>query len=390
MEINFENTETDALIERRKAIGEECNEKSGDELSALETELDAINAELEVRKAAAEKAEAEKRQSIRDAVANGAGEVIKTFEEEREKPMTDIEIRNSDAYIEAFARYIKSGNGDECRSLLTENNVSGTVPVPTYVEERIRTAWDNDEILSRVRKTYFRGNHKVPFERSADAAVVHSEGSSAISEENLLLGIVEMKPETIKKYVSFSTEAETMGGRAFVDYIYDEIIYQITKKAAAEGINDIKNASASSSASAVGVPVLKTAPSVIAIPSAAANLSDEARNVCVIMNRLTEVEFLSAQAAGSFSVDPFAGLPRVYTSALAAYSTLSENGVYAIVGDLDGLQFNYPEGDGVALIYDNITRKKEDIVEVLGRQYVAHAITAPGRFCKLTKPAAAT
>lgn len=389
MEFNFENTETEALIERRKAIGEECNEKSGEELSALETELDAINAELEVRKAAAEKAEAEKRQSIRDAVANGAGEVIKTFEEEREKPMTDIEIRNSDAYVEAFARYIKTGNGDECRSLLTEN-VSGTIPVPAYVEERIRTAWENDEILSRVRKTYFRGNHKVPFERSADAAVVHSEGSSAISEENLLLGIVEMKPETIKKFVSFSTEAETMGGREFVDYIYDEIIYQTTKKAASEGIGDIVSASASSDATSIGVPVVKTAPSVVAVPTAAAYLSDEAQNVVVIMNRLTEVEFLSAQAAGNFAMDPFAGLPRVYTSALGAYSTLSENGVYAIVGDLDGLQFNYPEGDGVAIIYDNITRKKEDIVEVLGRQYAAHAITAPGRFCKLTKPAAAT
>ena len=376
---------TAELIERRNAIGEECNTASGEALDALEMELDEINAELETRKAAEEK-----RQSIRDVVAAGAGEVIAEIKEEERKTMTDIEIRNSDAYIEAYARYIKSGNGDECRSLLTENNVSGTVPVPTFVEERIRTAWENDDILSRVRKTYFRGNHKVPFERSADAAVVHSEGSSAISEENLLLGIVEMKPETIKKFVSFSTEAETMGGRQFVEYIYDEIIYQITKKAASEGINDIKTASASSDATSIGVPVVKTAPSVIAIPTAAANLSDEAQNVVVIMNRLTEVEFLSAQAAGNFAIDPFAGLPRVYTSALAAYSTLSENGVYAIVGDLDGLQFNYPEGDGVAIIYDNITRKKEDVVEVLGRQYAAHAITAPGRFCKLTKPAAAT
>ena len=384
--MDFANTETAALIERRKAIGEECNTASGEALDALETELDAINAELETRKAAEEK-----RQNIRDAVASGAGEVIAEIkEEEREKPMTDIEIRNSEAYINAYANYIKTGDDKECRSLLTENATDGTVPVPTFVEERIRTAWENDAILSRVRKTYFRGNHKVPFEISATGAVVHSEGSSAISEETLTLGIVELKPETIKKFVSFSTEAETMGGRAFVEYIYDELIYQITKKAAAEGINDIKNASASNSSSAVGVPVVKAAPSVTAIPTAAANLSDEARNVCVIMNRLTEVEFLSAHAAGNFAVDPFAGLPRVYTSALGAYSTLSENGVYAIIGDLDGLQFNYPEGDGVSLIYDNITRKKEDIVEVLGRQYAAHGITAPGRFCKLTKPAAAT
>lgn len=384
--MDFANTETAALIERRKAIGEECNAASGEALDALENELDAINAELETRKAAEEK-----RQNIRDAVASGAGEIIAEIkEEEREKPMNDIEIRNSEAYIDAFARYIKSGDATECRSLLTENATNGTIPVPTFVEERIRTAWENDAVLSRVRKTYFRGNHKVPFERSADGAVVHTEGTSAISEENLVLGIVELKPATIKKYVSFSTEAETMGGRAFVEYIYDEIIYQITKKAAAEGIGDIAGASASSSASAVGVPAVKTAPSVTAIPTAAANLSDEATNVVVIMNRLTEVEFLTAQAAGNFAVDPFAGLPRVYTSALGAYSTLSENGVYAIVGDLDGLQFNYPEGDGVALIYDNITRKKEDIVEVLGRQYAAHGVTAPGRFCKLTKPAAAT
>ena len=73
-----------------------------------------------------------------------------------------------------------------------------------------------------------------------------------------------------------------------------------------------------------------------------------------------------------------------------SYICFNADGVYAIVGDLDGLQFNFPEGDGVATIYDNITRKKEDIVEVLGRQYAAHGVTAPGRFCKLSKPAATT
>jgi HK97 family phage major capsid protein len=382
--MNIPEMSVEELMERRTAIAAELDAPDAD-LDALESEVRSINEELETRKAA----EAQ-RQTIRDEVASGAGDVIAEIKEERNDiPMTDIEIRNSDKYIEAFARYIKTGNGEECRSMLSENG-SGTVPVPAYVEEKIRTAWENNAILSRVRKTYIRGNLKVPFERSADGAVVHSEGSSAISEENLLLGIVELKPETIKKFVAFSTEAETMGGREFVDYIYDEVIHQVTLKAAAEGVGDIVSASASHSASAVGVPVVKAAPSVTAIPTAAAYLSDEAQNVVVIMNRLTEVEFLSANAAGNFNVDPFAGLPRLYTSALSPYSTLSENGVYAIVGDLDGLQFNFPEGDGVATIYDNIPRKKEDIVEVLGRQYAAHGVTAPGRFCKLSKPAATT
>ena len=381
--MNIPEMSVEELLERRTAIAAELDAPDAD-LDALESEVRSINDELESRKAAEEQ-----RQSIRDEVAAGAGDVIAEIKEERKDTMSNIEIRNSDAYIEAFAKYIRTGNDEECRSLLTEN-VSGTVAVPAFIDEKIRTAWENNEILSRVRKTYLRGNLKVMFERSADDAIVHSEGSSAISEENLLLGIVEMKPETIKKVVSFSTEAETMGGRQFLDYIYDEVVKRITLKAAAEGIGDIVSASASHSGSAVGVPVVKAAPSVTAIPTAAAYLSDEAQNVVVIMNRLTEVEFLSANAAGSFNVDPFAGLPRIYTSALGAYSTLSENGVYAIVGDLDGLQFNYPEGDGVSLIYDNMTRKKEDIVEVLGRQYAAHGVTAPGRFCKLSKPAATT
>ena len=40
--------------------------------------------------------------------------------------------------------------------------------------------------------------------------------------------------------------------------------------------------------------------------------------------------------------------------------------------------------------YDDLTRKKEDIVEVLGRQYAAHGITKLGHFVNIKKPAAAT
>lgn len=385
MEFNFENTETEALIERRKAIGEECNEKSGDELTALETELDAINAELETRKAAEEK-----RQSIRDAVANGAGEIIKTFEkEEREKPMTEMEIRKSEAYVNAFANYIKTGDDKECRALLTEN-ASGTVPVPVIVDEIVRTAWERDGIMSRVRRTFIRGNLKVPFERSADPAYVHTEGTSAPTEEALLLGIVTMIPANIKKWIRLSDEAVAMGGEAFLRYVYDELTYQIVKKEAALAVGDIAGANTSNGATAVGVAKITAAPSVTTIPSAAANLSDEAENVVVIMNRLTEVEFLEAYAAGNFAVDPFAGLPRVYTSALPAYSSASDNAVYAIVGDLNGEHFNYPEGDDVIIKWDELSEAEADLVKVVGRVYAAHAVTGPGRFCNIAKPAAVT
>ena len=301
------------------------------------------------------------------------------------------EVRNSKAYIDAYAEYIKTGNDAEVRSLLTKNVVSGTIPVPEFLQEMIETAWESDGILSRVTRTNIRGNIKVPFELSADGAYVHVEGTTAPTEEALTFGLVSLIPETIKKWVSFSDEVNAMKGEEFLRYVYDELTYRITKKLADKCVDDIATASATSGSTAIGVPQVTMAPSVTTIPTAVANLSEDARGLVIIMNRLTEVEFMAAYAAGNFAVDPFAGLTRVYTSHLPAYSTATAgSGVYAIVGDLSGMRVNYPEGDDVVIKYDDLTRKKEDIVEVLGRQYAAHGITKLGRFVNIIKPAAVT
>lgn len=369
------------LEERKAQIAEAIDAPEAD-LDALEAEARSIREELEQRKS-----EEEKRNAIRTAVAQGEGVVERKIEVE-EKKMNPEEIRASKEYVDAYANYIKTGKDDECRALLTEN-VSGSVPVPVMVDQIVRTAWEKNEFTQRLRKTYFKGNVKVSFELSADGAYVHTEGTSAPTEESLTLGIVEMIPANIKKWITISDEAVALGGEAFVRYVYEELTYQIIKKLVALCVADVTGASASNSSSAVGVPVVKTAPAVTTIPTAVANLSDEAQNLCVVMNRLTEVEFLAAYAAGNFAVDPFAGLPRVYTSALSAYSTLSENGVYAIVGDLSAIQVNYPEGEGVIIKWDDLTLSEEDLVKIVGRQYAAHKITAPGRLVKLTKPAAA-
>lgn len=369
------------LEERKKEIGSAVDAPEAD-LDALEAEARAIKEEIELRNS-----EEEKRNAIRNAVAQGAGVVERKFEEEEKKPMDITEIRSSEAYINAFAEYIKSGDDKECRALLT-TNASGVVPVPVLVDDVIRTAWERSEFMNRVRKTNFRGNLKVAFELSADPAYEHTEGTTAPTEEALTLGIVEMIPKNIKKWITISDEAIAMGGETFLRYVYSELTYQIIKKLTALCVGDVVGASASNSSSAVGVPVIKQAPSVNVIAYAAANLSDEASNLCVVMNRLTEVEFLDAYASGNFAVDPFKGLPRVYTSALTAYSSLSENGVYAIVGDLSALQVNYPEGEGVIIKYDDMSLAEKDMVKIVGRQYAAHKITAPGRLVKLTKPAA--
>ena len=379
---------TIAELEARKAAIPAELDQEGADLDALQEEVRAINEELEARKA-----EAAKREEIRKAAA--AADVNGRRVANTETQPTLDEVRKSDRYINAYANYIRTGNADECRAILTETNPasvagSGPVPVPVLVDEIVRTAWDNDEILSRVRKTYFRGNLKVAFERSATAAAVHTEGTTAPSEESLVLGIVTMIPQNIKKWIKITDEAVTMGGEAFLRYVYDELTYQIIRKLSADVVGDIAGASTSHSSSAVGIPKSNVAPGVTAIATASGYLSDEARNPVIIMNRLTYAAFYEAYAAANFAIDPFMGLKVLYTNALPAYASANNNAVYAILGDLSGEQVNYPEGEGVAIKWDDLSEAEADLVKVVGRQYAAHAVTAPGRFVNITKPAAVT
>ena len=373
-------------IETRKAQILEEMEKDGADLEALQAEMEELSKNAEAIKEAAQKAD-----EIRKAIANGAAGIVVESHIEPRKPANDTEVRASQEYVEAYKKYILTGNAAECRSLLSTNATAATgyVPVPTLVEDIIKTAWESNDLLNRVNKTAFKGNLKVPFERSADNAYVHGEGTTGLTEEDLKIGVVELKPENIKKWIKISDEAIALGGENFVRYIYDEITYRVLLKLVSELIDDVDDAGTSNTGSAIGIPKYTEAPAVMTIANAAANLSEEARNLCVVLNRLTEQQFNAAYAAGNFAIDPFAGLPRVYSSAIPAYSTASGGDMYAIVGDLSALQVNYPEGEGVIIKWDDLTYAEDDMVKVVGRQYAGHGVTAPGRLVKLCKPSGA-
>lgn len=351
------------------------------------TEQSQLDALVEERKALDERREAlmvEARKADMLKVAQGAGNVVAAPVVEKR---SNDDVLASKEYVDAYARYLVNGNADECRSLLT-SNVSGQIPVPSIIDEIIRTAWDKSEILSRVRRTFVRGNLKVAFEKSADGAYVHTEGTSAPTEEEITLGIVEMIPANIKKWITVSDEAVAMGGERLLRYIYDEITYQIvTKKLTDLVVADIVAAPATATSTKASAAAITGAPGLTTVASAFANLSDEAQSPVVIMNKLTYANFKAAQAAGNFAVDPFEGLPVLFNNSLPAYDSASANAVYMIVGDLSGVQVNYPEGDNVVIKYDELSLAEKDLVKIVGRQYAAHAVTACGRFCNVKKGA---
>jgi HK97 family phage major capsid protein len=302
--------------------------------------------------------------------------------------MTINELRNSKAYIDAFANYVKTGDDSECRALMTENAVSegqvvGTVAVPEMVETIINTAWENDEIMSRVRKTFIKGNLKVNFEISGTDAVVHVEGSGEVDPETLTLGMVKIVPQNIKKWIPISDEVYAMGGEEFLDYIYDELNYRLVKKAANLVIAAITAAPAVSSASAPGVRQFKENLSAGTIARAESLLSAEATDVVAIMSRTTWGALKALQITSGQNVgDVFDGLPVIFNDSL----TGEQNVPYIIVGDLKGVTINFPEGDDVKFKFDETTKMTEDIIRVLGKVYAGIAVTAPYRFTAVYIP----
>lgn len=294
------------------------------------------------------------------------------------------ELRNSQSYIDAYAKYIKTGKDKEIRAMLTENVEGGQIPVPEFVYDTVKTAWEDSELLSYIRKLNVKGNLKVGYEISSTGAVEHTEGAPRIEEEQLLIGVVELIPQTIKKYVMLSDELEAMASRDFLMYVYDELTHQIALKLETEIINAITN-------QPVGVEVPEvvnygTNPKPETIAMSLSRLCAEAKNPVAIMNRGTWGEFKKAQYEANYPIDVFEKLTVIFSDALKSFADASVNEPYLIVGDFEnGFLMNYPEGDEIRIKRDDITLATQDLVRYVGRVYCAMGVIAPRHFVAVTK-----
>lgn len=382
----LEGMNLEQVSERRNELEAEIRSaKSEEELQGMEEKINAINVRMEELRALEQR-----KQAVTELQTGEAkGKEIENNMEERS--MKNKEIRNSEAYINAYAKYIKTEDDKELRALLTQNVDDGTVPVPDIVVDAVKTAWDNEPILAEVKKTALKGNVKVGFEISADGAVVHTEGGEAVSEEELTLGVAKLVPESIKKWISVSDEVLDLNGAAFLEYIYSELGHQIAKKLADLIVADILATTTSGSATVPAQSAITAAPGLATVATAVANLSDEATNNVIIMNKLTYADFKAVQAGANYGQDVFDGLKVLFNNTLPAYSAATAGtGVYAIVGDLSsGEMVNFPNGEEITFKFDDKTLMTADLVKVLGRMYAGHAVVAPKRFCLVTKPAQA-
>lgn len=367
--------------------------------SMVETseDVEAINKATEERKALNERKAELKDLEERKAMAQEIQEnkVVPNVIEERKEDikMKNIkEYRNSAEYMNAYAEYIKTGDDTEVRSLLTTNvGDAGSVAVPSIIEDGIKTAWEASEILNYVKNINVKGNYQVQFEVSGSDAVIHYEGSGAVSEEELVLGVVEIIPRSIKKWISVTDEVLDMRGEEFLNYIKDELSYRIIKKAEEILINAVDALPTTATETQPCVKTVKSAPTGYVIADAIGNLSADVRggNTVIVMNPLTYKEFRKVQVTAGYGIDVFEGKKVIFSDAITAYDAASENDTYALVGDFSyGARAVTPNGKSVQIKVDDKSAMKSDLVDVLGRMPIGLGVVACKAFTRITKPAA--
>lgn len=351
------------------------------DLDALTAEVDELQEnEKEIR------AKLEARENLMKRIAEGEGTEVRSF-----MKGAQVEVRDTLEYGKAFVKGIIKGEWEECRALLTDAASGGSVPVPTQLDNEIRNAWEECEVLSLAKHTTYSGNVKVGFEYSAEGANVHKEGAASPKEEVLIWGTVELKAENVKKWITVSDEAIENTTIDTLQNIYAEIAQRIVEEAENIAIGKITASPAASTKTAPAVPTFDGATlDTDTITLAVAELSGRARNLVAVMNRRTEAAFRSAAKKAKYAQDPFDGIRVVHTDALPAFGTAGTGDTYVIVGDFGyGFQCNFPAGNDIKLTLDNLSLAEKDLVKIVGRQFVGMGVVAPFAFVKVTKGTAA-
>lgn len=319
--------------------------------------------------------------------------------EERKTQMENVDVRSTPEFVKAWRKAVEEGDEKSMRSLLTTMN-EGTAPVPTYLQGRVEATWERLSLLNEVSITNFKGILAVPYEASVTGAAIHTEGDeTAPAEEVLTIGQTLLQPAMIKKWLRVSDEVESLSDTEFMNYIADEIIYQINlfletaivSSNASKGVKGIIN-------SALAVSVTD-ALDFNSMNVGLANLI-EAIDPVVIVNRktffsnimgLTDLQQrpiyqIAADNAGKpqYFVN---GVRVLFNNGLKAYDNASAGEAWAVVGDMKAYRLNLPDGRIPTVLYDPYTDAEHDLNKYVGKLLAAGDVVRPNSIAVLKKAA---
>lgn len=201
------------LEERKAAIIAELDKEDAD-LDALEEEARSIKAELEAR--AAEEA---KKAEVREAVAQGEGEVIKTFAVEERKDMEKNYTVDSAEYRNAWLKNLMGKELDvEERAAIT-----GTDAIPTETLNKIINVLKDNALLGKIDMLQIPGYVKIPVYATNNDAT----WTDTSTDSQDVIGSITLQPKQLIKTIEVPATVDKMSISAFEQYITEALANKI-------------------------------------------------------------------------------------------------------------------------------------------------------------------
>lgn len=186
------------------------DEVTGDALTALEQEVNDLQAERQQIQT-----EAQKRQQLRDNIAAGivTGETIENIEEENTMENRTYAIDTAE-YREAYLMNLQG------KELNAEQRaaVSASAAVPTQTLNHIFRYLEESPILSRVDMTHIPGNVVLPVESNVAAAAWVAVGAAATDSADAITSI-SLGAHKLIKTLEITADIEAMAINAFEAWI---------------------------------------------------------------------------------------------------------------------------------------------------------------------------
>lgn len=395
----------DSITEKRSAFEEsdvETRDSILNEVEDLEKEATQIDSEVEELRAIEEKFK--EQESRMDLIKNVTADVVQARNEAIKSNVLD-----TPEYRQAYVDMIRHNDMKGVQALLRDDPVYGmatsndNVPVPTIWQSYVETAWYNYGKFSRmVSKSYVQGYLSIPLEASATGAVVHTEKADAPTEEEIVLGLIEIKPAMLKKWISLTDEIMAMTADEFLRYIADELVYRVVLKLDEGIINGALDTNGKGIVGIAGNTNTLTYSSALSFNVVNEAIADLVTfdNLTVAMNPKTFFDnfmgLTDLQGRPIFNIaHDNTGKPQYYinglrvefTQALPAYDSATANAVWCIVGDFRGYRLNLPEGDMVRTLVDPYTLATNDKVRMIGRLYAGGNVAKLKHFVQIKMPA---
>lgn len=210
----------DEINTRLAAIGAEVDTASGDELSALETEVATLTAERQQIMN-----EVQTRQQLRANIADGlvTGNIIETIKEENKMENRTFSI-DSVEYREAYLMNLQG------RELNVEQRaaVNASAAIPTQTQNLIFGYLEESPILSRIDMTYIPGNVTIPVE-SANADANWVEMATAATDSEDAITSIALGAYKLIKTVEITADVEAMAIDAFESWLVRALGAKIEK-----------------------------------------------------------------------------------------------------------------------------------------------------------------